>query len=70
MGVAEVRTIGKLSCERLDLIIDGDGAIYASTTANEVKTFIKGVGKIEVRGNFANTSVNKDACGNMVTTYN
>jgi hypothetical protein len=70
MGDAEVRTIGLLSDQNLKLEIYGDGAIYASTKASEVSTFIKGVGKIEVRGNFKTTSVNKDAYGNMVTIYN
>jgi hypothetical protein len=70
MGDSEVRTIGELSCRNLKLEIYGDGAIYASTKANEVNTFIKGLGKIEVKGNFKNTSVNKDAYGNMTTTYN
>jgi len=70
MGDAEVRTIGLLSDKNLKLEIYGDGAIYASTKANEVNTFIKGVGKIEVKGNFKNTLVNKDAYGNMVTIYN
>lgn len=70
MDDAEVRTIGELSDRNLKLEIFGDGAIYASTKANEVKTFIKGLGKIEVKGNFKNTSINRDANGNMVTTYN
>ncbi len=69
MDNAEVRTIGALSHKDLDLEIFGDGSIYANTSANEVTTFIKGLGKIEVIGNFKNTSVNKDANGNMVTTY-
>ena len=69
MGDAEVRTIGELSNRNLKLEIYGDGAIYASTKANEVNTFITGLGKIEVKGNFKNTSVNKDAYGNMITTY-
>jgi hypothetical protein len=70
MGDAEVRTIGLLSDQNLKLEIYGDGAIYASTKAIKVNTFIKGVGKIEVKGNFKTTSVNKDAYGNMVTIYN
>jgi Putative auto-transporter adhesin, head GIN domain len=70
MGDAEVRTIGLLSDQNLKLEIFGDGAIYASTKASEVVTFIKGVGKIEVKGNFKTASVNKDAYGNMVTIYN
>jgi hypothetical protein len=70
MGDAEVRTIGLLSDQSLKLEIYGDGAIYASTKAIEVNTFIKGVGKIEVKGNFKTTSVNKDAYGNMITIYN
>ena len=69
MDDAEVRTIGELSDQNLKLEIFGDGAIYANTRAIEVTTFIKGLGKIEVRGNFKNTSVNKDAYGNMITTY-
>lgn len=69
MEDAEVRTIGELSDKNLKLEIFGDGAIYANTRANEVTTFIKGLGKIEVIGNFKNTSVNKDADGNMITTY-
>ena len=70
MGDAEVRTIGDVCHHTLTLEIYGDGAIYISTKADEVNTFIKGLGKIEVKGNFNNTSVNKDAYGNMVTTYN
>jgi len=70
MDDAEVRTIGELSDQKLKLEIFGDGAIYANTRATEVTTFIKGLGKIEVRGNFKNTCVNKDAYGNMITTYN
>ena len=70
MGDAEVRTIGELSDRNLKLEIYGDGAIYVSTKANEVNTFIRGLGKIEVKGNFKNTSVNKDAYGNMITKYN
>ena len=69
MDDAEVRTIGELSDKNLTLEIFGDGAIYANTRAIEVTTFIKGLGKIEVRGNFKNTCVNKDANGNMITTY-
>jgi len=69
MDDAEVRTIGELSDKNLKLEIYGDGAIYANTRATEVTTFIKGLGKIEVTGNFKNTSVNKDAYGNMITSY-
>ncbi len=69
MDDAEVRTIGELSDKNLKLEIFGDGAIYANTCASEVTTFIKGLGKIEVTGNFKNTSVNRDAYGNMITTY-
>ena len=69
MDDAEVRTIGELSDKNLNLEIFGDGAIYANTCASEVTTFIRGLGKIEVTGNFKNTSVNKDAYGNMITTY-
>ncbi len=69
MDDAEVRTIGALNDKDLNLEIFGDGAIYANTSANEVTTFIKGLGKIELIGNFKNTSVNKDAYGNMITTY-
>ncbi len=68
-GDAEVRTIGEVSHHNLKLEIYGDGAIYVSTKAEEVITYINGLGKIEVKGNFKNTSVNKDADGNMVTTY-
>ncbi|HET7003223.1 MAG TPA: DUF2807 domain-containing protein [Puia sp.] len=70
VGDAEVRTIGSLSDRSLKLEIFGDGAIYANTTALEVNTFMKGLGKIEVKGNFKNTTVNKDAYGNIVTIYN
>lgn len=70
MDDAEVRTIGELKDKRLKLEILGDGAIYANTRANEVTTFIKGLGKINVIGNFKNTSVSKDAYGNMITNYN
>ena len=69
MDDAEVRTIGELSDKNLNLEIFGDGAIYANTCAIEVTTFIRGLGKIEVTGNFKNTSVNRDAYGNMITTY-
>lgn len=69
MGDAEVRTIGELSDPNLKLEIYGDGAIYARTRANEVNTFIKGLGKIEVKGNFKNILANKDAYGNMITMY-
>ena len=69
IGDAEVRTIGELSNIKLELYIYGDGLIIASTKASEVNTLINGVGKIEVKGNFKSTSVNKDAWGNMVTTY-
>jgi hypothetical protein len=69
MGDSEVRTIGELSNSSLKLNVYGDGSIYAETRATEVNTFIKGLGKIEVKGNFKNISVNKDAWGNMVTTY-
>jgi hypothetical protein len=70
MGDAEVRTIGCLNSPILKLNILGDGAIYANTKANEVDTFIKGLGKIVVKGNFRNTTVNRDAYGNMTSTYN
>jgi hypothetical protein len=70
VGDAEVRTIGSLSYRSLKLEIFGDGAIYVNTTALEVNTFMKGLGKIEVKGNFKNTTVNKDAYGNIVTIYN
>jgi hypothetical protein len=69
MDDAEVRTVGCLSSPKLRLIINGDGAFYINTNAREVNTIIKGLGKIEVKGNFKNTAVNKDAYGNMVTTY-
>ncbi len=69
VGDAEVRTIGNLSYRTLNLEIFGDGAIYASTMAMEVNTLMKGLGKIEVKGNFKNTTVNKDADGEIVTTY-
>jgi hypothetical protein len=69
MDDAEVRSIGELSDKNLKLEIYGDGAIYVNTRALEVSTFIKGLGKIEVNGNFKTTSVNKDAYGNMITTY-
>jgi Putative auto-transporter adhesin, head GIN domain len=69
MDDAQVRTIGELNDKVLKLEIFGDGAIYASTRAIEVKTFIKGLGKIEVIGNFKNASVNKDEYGNIITTY-
>jgi hypothetical protein len=62
--------IGYLNSPILKLNILDDGAIYASTKATEVDTFIKRLGKIEVKGTFKNTSVNKDAYGNMVTNYN
>jgi hypothetical protein len=70
MDDGEVRTIGELSYRNLKLEIYGDGAIYVNTRAIEVNTFIKGLGKIEVKGNFKNTTVNKDAYGNMITIYN
>ena len=70
MGDAEVRTIGNLNYRSLKLEIFGDGAIYANTMATEVNTFMKGLGKIEVKGNFKNTTVNKDADGDILTTYN
>jgi hypothetical protein len=44
--------------------------MYVNTTALEVNTFMKGLGKIEVKENFKNTTVNKDAYGNIVTIYN
>jgi hypothetical protein len=69
MDDAQVRTIGELYDKDLKLEIFGDGTIYATTRAVEVKTFIKGLGKIEVIGNFKNTSANKDEYGNMITTY-
>jgi len=69
MDDAEVRTVGELSDRNLKLEIYGDGCIYASTKAIEVDTFIRGLGKIEVKGNFQNTSVSKDAYGNMITKY-
>jgi hypothetical protein len=69
MGDSEVRTIGELSNCSLKLYIYGDGSIYADTKATEVNTLIKGLGKIEVKGNFKNVTVNKDAWGDMVTTY-
>jgi Putative auto-transporter adhesin, head GIN domain len=69
MDDAHVRTIGELYDKDLKLEIFGNGAIYVNTRAIEVKTFIKGLGKIELIGNFKNTSVNKDENGNMITTY-
>ena len=69
MGDAEVRTIGNLSYRNLKLEIFGDGAIYASTVAMEVNTFMKGLGKIEVKGNFTNTTVDRDAYGDILTSY-
>jgi hypothetical protein len=68
-GDSEVRTIGELSNDSLKLYIYGDGSIFANTKASEVDTFIKGLGKIEVKGNFKNITVNKDAWGDMVTKY-
>jgi hypothetical protein len=70
MDDSEVRTVGILDYLNLKLEIYGDGAIYAHTKANEVNTLIKGLGKIEVQGNFKNAIVDKDAFGNMVTKYN
>ena len=70
MDDAEVRTIGELSYRKLNLEIYGDGAIYVNTKAIQVNTFIKGLGKIEVKGNFKNTTINKDAYGNMISSYN
>ena len=70
MDDAEVRSVGELSYRNLKLEIYGDGAIYVNTRAIEVNTFIKGLGKIVVKGNFKNTTVNKDAYGNMITIYN
>ena len=69
IGDSEVSTIGELSNIKLELDIYGDGSIIVCTKASEVNTLIKGLGKIEVKGNFQNTSVSKDAWGNMVTTY-
>jgi hypothetical protein len=68
-GDSEVRTIGELNNSSLNLYIYGDGSIFANTKASEVNTLIKGLGKIDVKGNFKNISVNKDAWGNMLTTY-
>lgn len=70
IGNSEVRTIGDLSYRNLKLEIYGDGVIFVNTKAVEVNTYIQGLGKIEVRGNFKHTSVNPDAYGNMITTYN
>ena len=67
---AEVSTIGQLCNRDLNLKMLGDGTLYVNTSANEVTTFIKGLGKIEVVGNFKNTLVNKDDYGNIFTTYN
>jgi hypothetical protein len=69
MDDAEVRSVGELSNQNLKLEIYGDGAIYVNTRAVEVNTFISGLGKIVVNGNFKNTTVNKDSYGNMVTKY-
>jgi len=70
IGNSIVKTIGDLSHRHLNLEIYGGGSLLVNTKAAEVNTFIQGLGKIEVIGNFKHTSVNTDANGNLLTTYN
>jgi hypothetical protein len=69
IGDSEVKTIGELKNISLNLNVYGDGSIFANTKATEVTTCIKGLGKIEVKGNFKNISSNRDAWDDMITTY-
>ena len=70
IGNSIVKTIGDLSYPHLNLELYGDGSLLVNTKAVQVYTFIQGLGKIEVRGNFKHTSVNTDGNGNLITSYN
>jgi hypothetical protein len=70
MDNSEVRTVGDLSSPHLSIVVNGKSAIYVSTKANDVKSFIKaGIGKVEIIGNFKDITVSKDVLGNTITTY-
>jgi Putative auto-transporter adhesin, head GIN domain len=56
IGNSKVKTIGDLSYRHLTLEMYGNGSLLVNTKAVEVNTFIQGLGKIEVRGNFKHTS--------------